>query len=138
MKKIGTTFLFAAALFGSASTLANAAPLPDKTTLSCKFPAAEVPNRIKPGAKNVSDGVIRINPENWTLKICKGCIWENSGAKWEVSAKEFRARTPHGLELTIARADGVARLAITAKPDENYQGGRVESTGQCAPAEAAK
>lgn len=122
----------------AALSAAHAAPLPEKVTLDCKFAAAETPNRIKPGAKNVSDGVIRINPENWTLKICKGCKWENSGAKWEVSAKEFRASTAYGLEVLIARADGSAKLTLSAQPDENYQGGKVESTGQCTPADAKK
>jgi len=116
---------------GLAALPAIAAPLPEKTTLECTFPAAETVNRIKPGAQNVSDGVIRITPETWTLKICPNCDWENSGAKWKVSAKEYRASTPHGLDLVIARADGAARLTLTTKPDEHYQGGTVTSTGQC-------
>jgi len=128
---IAKTILFA---LGLAALPAFAAPLPEKTTLECTFPAAETVNRIKPGAQNVSDGVIRITPETWTLKICNGCAWENSGAKWKVSAKEYRATTPHGLDLAIARVGGSARLTLTTKPDDYYQGGSVESVGHCKPA----
>lgn len=112
-------------------TAALAAALPAKVTLTCTFPAAEAPNRIQPQAKNVSDGVIRINPETWTLKICQGCAWENSGAKWEVSPSSFRARAPSGIEILISRADGSARLTVSAAADEYYQGGKAESAGQC-------
>ena len=127
---------FAASLL-SAATLTFAATLPAKVTLSCHFPATEMVNRVKPGQKNVSDGVIRITDDAQVLEICNKCKWANSGAKWKVTPGQFAIATPGGVEITISRADGSAVYAITAKPDEAYMGGRLESRGQCTLADKA-
>lgn len=111
--------------------------LPDSIDLDCKFVPASVPNHVKPGAKNVSDGVLSITDNLWKLKICPNCEWEGSGAKWKVSPSHYDIATRGGMKLRIARADGAVKVSITSPADKYYQGGKVESTGACLPSAPA-
>lgn len=122
----------------AATAVFAAEPLGAKVTLSCTFPAAQAPQKVKPGKANVSDGVLRINADTMTFKICDGCTWQHQDAKWKVTAKEYRMTTPGGIDIAISRADGSAVMAVASKEDEHYFPAKAESRGQCKVAEPAK
>lgn len=136
------TLITQIALGVAALSFAAAAFSADKkvetVTLACDFPAAEVPQKVKPGHKNVSDGVIRVTEQKLTLSICQDCAWEKTGAKWQVTPTEYKIATDRGVAINISKKDGSALFAITTKSDEYYHGGHVESRGQCKPAAPEK
>lgn len=102
-----------------------------KTTLTCDFPPAQAPQKVKPGQKNLSDGVIRIDAAKIRFKICNGCTWENSDGKWKVTADEYRLATANGINIAITRKTGEALFSLSSKEDEFYHASHVESRGQC-------
>ena len=110
---------------------AVAAGAADKITLSCDFPAAQAPQKVKPGQKTVSDGVIRIDAAKMVFQICNGCTWENSGAKWKVTPTEYKLTSASGVDIVITRKTNTALFSLTSKEDELYYSGHVESRGQC-------
>lgn len=111
--------------------LCAAAAGADKTVLNCTFPAAKEVQKIKPGAKGVSDGSIRIDPITASYTVCNGCEWEKSGAKWKVDAKQYRMATTSGISIVIDRQDGSAVFKLSSKGDDNYLPAQVESRGKC-------
>lgn len=126
-----TRIALAALCLGLAASAGAASKLGNKVTLTCDFPAAEAKQKVKPGKENVSDGTIRITPEKLTFKICNGCKWQNSKAKWKVTPTQYLFNSGRGIEITISRADGSALFVATSEEDEFYFSGRAESRGQC-------
>jgi zona occludens toxin (predicted ATPase) len=121
-----------------AATAAFAADkLGPQATLTCTFPAAQAPQKVKPGKTNVSDGVLRINADTMSFKICDGCTWQYKDAKWKVTPTEYRMATQGGIDIVIARADGSAVMTIASQGDEHYHPAKVESRGQCKVADKA-
>ena len=105
--------------------------LGSKVTLTCDFPAAEAPQKVKPGQKGVSDGVIRIMADKITFKICHGCTWQKKSAKWKVTPTQYVMKSAGGVDITISRADGSALFSVTSKEDDLYFAAHAESRGQC-------
>ena len=105
--------------------------LGSKVTLSCDVPAAEAVQKVKPGRKELSDGVIRVLASKMSFNICDGCAWEKSGVKWKVTPSQYHIATKGGVEITISRDNGSILYALTSKEDEYYFKGHVESKGQC-------
>ena len=121
--------------------MASAAPAAEKlgakATLTCDFPAAEAPQKIKPGKTGVSDGVIRITASKLTLKVCDGCVWDDKQTKWQVTPTQYLLATKGGIAITVSRADGAAVFKLSSTEDEYYQPAQVESRGQCKAADQA-
>lgn len=126
--KTGIALATCLAVAGSAQAAEKLGP---KVKLTCDFPAAEGPQKVKPGKHNVSDGIIRITAEKLTVDICNGCKWQKTEAKWKVTPKQYEIDTGAGIKITISRADGSAVLVATTREDEYYFSGRAESRGQC-------
>lgn len=126
-----------AASLAFASLAMSASKKNEKVTLSCDFPAAEAPQKMKPGHNNLSDGVIRITAQKLNLTICQGCAWEKTGAKWQVTPTQYRIETNAGVSVTINKKDNSGVFAINTKGDEYYHPGHAESSGQCTPAETS-
>ena len=118
-----------ALLMASAASAAD--KLGAKVTLTCDFPAAEAPQKIKPGKTGVSDGVIRITASKLTLKVCDGCVWEDKQTKWQVTPTQYLLASKGGIAITVSRTDGAAVFKLSSTEDEYYQPAQVESRGQC-------
>ncbi len=128
--------LAGAALLAASTAFGATAGFGPKATVICDFPAASVPQKVKPGKTGVSDGTLRILAEKMTFKICDGCTWQKDTVKWKVTPTQYLVKTPGGVEITISRADGSALFAVTSKEDEFYLPAHAESRGQCKLAEA--
>lgn len=134
MKASALLSLLLTALSSFLAMPANAKEAQASETLNCSFPAAREAQKIKPGAKGVSDGNIRIDAFTAQYKICAGCEWANSGAKWKVTPKQYRVDTGNGISIVIERPSGNALFQLSSLGDEHYQPARVESRGKCVPA----
>ncbi|MGE5386408.1 MAG: hypothetical protein ACM3SV_11050 [Betaproteobacteria bacterium] len=125
------SILAGAALVATSAAFGATPGFGPKATVVCDFPAANVPQKVKPGKKGVSDGTLRIMAEKMTFKICDGCTWQKDTVKWKVTPTQYLVKTPGGVEITISRADGSALFAVTSKEDEFYLPAHAESRGQC-------